>query len=81
MVLRAQLCSAPAVIAVKRPAGGIASPALLSPQHASVPLARRAQLSALPALTAVNRPVGGVVWPAKLEPQHASVPLVFSPHV
>ena len=64
---------------MKAPAGGVACPKLLSPQHATLLLLRIAQVWLAPALTAVKMPDGGVACPEALLPQHASLPSVFSP--
>jgi hypothetical protein len=54
----------PALTAMNRPAGGVLTPKLLSPQQLMDPsLARMPQPCRVPALTAVNDPAGGVAWP------------------
>ena len=63
---------------VKVPAGGLAWPWSLLPQHVSVPSVLMAQLWKAPAVTVVNVPVGGVACPKSLRPQQASETFVRS---
>ena len=53
----------PAVTCVNVPAGGVAWPEELSPQHATVPSDLSPHVCDPPALTWVNTPAGGVAWP------------------
>jgi hypothetical protein len=45
------------------PAGGVTSPALFSPQQATVASVLTPQVWLKPALTEENVPAGGVAWP------------------
>src|SRR5437588_13056799 len=61
--------------------GGVACPAVLSPQQATVPSLFTAQVWLAPALTAVKVPAGGVACPELFKPQQATVPSVLTPQV
>src|SRR4029077_20963807 len=63
----------PALIAVNVPAGAVASPKSLAPQHATVPSVRIAHAYWSPAATAVNVPAGVSVGSSGLGDQQARV--------
>src|SRR5437773_193976 len=76
-----QVCWSPALTWVNAPAGGVAWPAELSPQQATVLSVLTPQVWPPPALTWVNVPAGGVALLEVLYPQQATVPSVLSAQV
>ena len=76
-LLSAQLCSRPALTAIKPvPDGALACPNVLLPQQEIAPVLRNAQVCSCPALTAVKLPDGAVVRLFALFPQQAIVPVL-----
>ena len=81
-LLSAQLCSRPALTAIKPvPDGALACPNVLLPQQEIAPVLRNAQVCSCPALTAVKLPDGAVVRLFALFPQQAIVPVLRRAHV
>jgi hypothetical protein len=67
---------APALTWAKVPAGAVACPELLVPQHASAPSVLTPQVCSPPALTWMKAPLGGTACPWPLAPQQAALPSV-----
>ncbi len=64
---------------MNEPPGGVDSPYVFPPQHATVPSVRSPHVWPLPELTEVNEPEGGVDLLSRLLPQQTTAPSIRTP--